>query len=188
MSPQEIRYAKIGVAIGVIGLILTFLNWVHPFAPGSKVSGTGETTTSSETSVQPPGPQPGKPPVEDVVVDLPREGEGGLRPHTRPLNPATPTRACDMPETASLRPGVPAQMASGLAVLSVKTAQEGSEPYLTLGIASDRDTLTRAVLGAPVSYHFATSRGAYFVNVTDIDLKDGVMTVQVGCEAKESKP
>ena len=63
-----------------------------------------------------------------------------------------------------------------------------AEPYLTLSIASDRDTLTRAVLGAPVSYSFATSRGAYFVNVTDIDLKDGVMNVQVGCEAKESTP
>jgi hypothetical protein len=65
-----------------------------------------------------------------------------------------------------------------------------TEPYLTLDIASasDRDVLTKAVLGAPVRYLFATSRGAYFVNVTDIDLKDGVMTVQVGCEAKESTP
>lgn len=70
----------------------------------------------------------------------------------------------------------------------MKTAREGSEPYLTLGIASDRDTLTKAVLGAPARFHFKTSLGTYFVNVAEADLAVGAMTVQVGCEAEENTP
>ena len=99
---------------------------------------------------------------------------------------ALPARVCEEPETATLRPGVPVRVASGLAVLSVRTAREGSESYLTLGIASDRDTLAQAVLGAPVQFHFQTSRGAYFVNIVEADLVVGAITVQVGCEAKEN--
>jgi hypothetical protein len=91
---------------------------------------------------------------------------------------------CNSPETVTLRPGAPAKVASGLAVLSVRTAHEGSELYLTLGIASDRDTLAEAVLGAPARFHFKTSRGTYFVNVAEADLAVGSMTVQVGCEAE----
>ncbi len=150
MSPQESLYAKITVVIGVIGIVVAVLAWIHPFAPRSNVSGAGETATSSELPAQPPGPQSDKPPVdlpgpgvpEEVAIGLTSEGKGGARQNTDRLNPAKPPRACDSPEIASLRPGAPAQVASGLAVLSVKTAREGSEPYLTLGIASDRDTFT----------------------------------------------
>lgn len=206
MSPQESLYAKITVVIGVIGIVVALLAWLHPFAPRSSATGMVETTTSLEPSVQPldphpskspvspqnPGeshpPDPGKPPSEEIPADSTSKVIGGAQPHTARPDPAKPTRACNVPETATVRPGAPAQVASGLAVLSVRTAREGSEPYLMLGIASDRDALTKAVLGAPVRYLFATSRGAYFANVTDVDLKDGVMTVQVGCEAKESTP
>jgi len=206
MSPQESLYAKITVVIGVISIVVAVLAWLHPFAPRSNATGTGETTTSHESSVPPVDPQPVKPPInpqnggeshppdpersssKEVSVDSTSEVREAAKPHPARPDPAKLSRACDAPETATVRPGAPAKVASGLAVLSVKTAREGSEPYLTLGIASDRDTFTKAVLGAPVRYRFATSRGDFFVNVTDIDLKDGVMTVQVGCESKESMP
>ena len=173
MSPQEGRFTKIAAIAGVIGLVIAFLAWIYPFAPRSDASATatGRTTASSEPPAQPsPGPTPFKPPVHPQ------------------LNPAKPSRACDAPETATLRPGAPARVASGLAVLSVKTAREGSEPYLTLGIVSDRDTLTQAVLGAPARFHFKTSLGAYFVNVAEADLAAGATTVQVGCEAEGNTP
>jgi hypothetical protein len=114
-------------------------------------------------------------------------GEGGSQRHTDQPNTVQPTRDC-APEIATLQPGVPAKVASGLAVLSVKTVREGSEPYLTLSIASDLNTLAKSVLGAPVRYRFTTSRGDYFVNVTDADLATGAMTIQVGCETKEKTP
>jgi hypothetical protein len=206
MSPQEIRYAKISIFIGIFGLIIAFLAWIHPFAPSSEPSGTSEATASSARTGQSLEPDPSKPPVnlqhsdenhssssgappkEEGTTGLNRNGEESTKPHTDRHGSAKPTRSCDSPEIASLRPGVPVKVASALAVLSVKTAQEGSEPFLTLGIASDRDTLAKPVYGAPVRYRFATSRGAYFVNVTSADLTDGSMTVQVGCETKENMP
>jgi hypothetical protein len=117
-----------------------------------------------------------------------REERGGMQSHTDRHTPAKPTRACDLPETATLHPGTPARVAAGLAVLSVRTAREGSEPYLTLGITSDRDTLAEAVLGAPARFNFKTSLGTYFVNVSEADLAVGTMTVQVGCQAEVNKP
>ncbi|MGH3629123.1 MAG: hypothetical protein ACRDRL_17005 [Sciscionella sp.] len=208
-SPQEGRYTKIAAIAGVIALVIAFLAWIHPFAPRSDASAAdaGRATKTSESSAQPPGSNHLDPPLHPQnsadshtsdsgqtppagVSDagLTNGGEGGAQFHTDQIDPAKPTRVCSAPEVATLRPGAPATVASGLAVLSVKTAQEGSEPYLSLSIASDRDTLAKSVLGAPVRYRFATSRGEYFVNVTDADLATGAMTIQVGCEAKEKRP
>jgi len=202
MSPQEGRYTKIAAVAAVIALVIAFLAWIHPFAPPSNVSPVepGKTLPPSSESPASPSPElkPSDPPVlqpldsrEPSTAGVSGTGltsgiEDVARPHIKGVNPVEPTRSCGAPEIATLRPGAPAKVASGLAVLSVKAAREGSEPYITLGIASDRDTLTEAVLGASGHYRFATSRGAYFVNVTDVDLAAGTMTVQVGCEAKEN--
>jgi hypothetical protein len=209
MSPQEGRYTKIAAIAGVIGLVIAFLAWIHPFAPRSDASAAdmGKTMKSSESTAQPPGPNhfeppghpqssadghtsdSGQPPTAGVSgAGLTSGGKSGAQLHTDQPNPTRPTHDCGTPEIATLRPGAPVKVASGLAVLSVKAAREGSEPYLLLSIASDRDTLVKSVLGVPVRYRFATSRGDYFVNVTDADLTSDAMTVQVGCEAKENMP
>lgn len=205
MSPQEGLYTKIAAIAGVVGLFIAFLAWIHPFAPRSDTpaADTGK-TTSSEPPVQPIlGVKPlepvhhessdesrpsdsGKPSTDEASSAALNGEDGRAQLHSDLLDLAKPTRVCEAPETAILRPGVPVRVASGLAVLSVKTAREGSESYLTLGIASDRDTLAEAVLGAPTQFHFKTSRGAYFVNVVEADLAVGAVTVQVGCEAKEN--
>ena len=173
-SPQEGLYTKIGAIAVLIGLVIAFLAWIHPFAATSEPP--AQPTPAQPTPAQPTPVQPT--PVQTTPAQT----------HTDPLNPAKPTRACHVPEIASLRPGAPAKVASGLAVLSVKSAREGSQSYLTLGIASDRDTLAEAVLGAPARFHFKTSLGAYFVNVAEADLAAGAMTVQVGCEAEGNTP
>jgi hypothetical protein len=205
MSPQEGLYTKIAAIAGVVGLFIAFLAWIHPFAPRSDTpaADTGKTTSSEPPVPSIPGAKPlepvhhessdesrltdsGKPSADGASGAVLNGEDGRAQPHSDLLDLAKPTRVCDAPETAILRPGVPARVASGLAVLSVKTAREGSESYLTLSIASDRGTLAEAVLGAPARFHFKTSRGAYFVNVEEADLAVGAITVEVGCEAKES--
>jgi hypothetical protein len=203
MSPQEGRYTKVAAMAGVIGLVIAFLAWIHPFAPRSEASASdmGKMATSSEPTAQTPQPplltsdhfgtgsDSNQHAASGSTSAKPEPGgkvqgddSGNSRGFRRSI------QSCGVPDVATLRPGAPAKMASGLAVLSVKTAREGSEPYVTLSVTSDRDTLSKAILGAPVRYRFATSRGAYFVNVTDVDLADGAVTVQVGCEAKENTP
>lgn len=210
ISPQEGRYTKIAAIAGVIGLVIAFLAYIHPLPQHSDAPATGaetpsvpseppgQPTTPGAHHSEPPGdPQspgqshtsdPGQPTEEPFDSGLPSRGEGGAQLHTNRLTGTKPTRACGAPEVVTLRPGAPATVASGLAVLSVKTVREGSEPYLTLSIASDLNTLAKSVLGAPVRYRFTTSRGDYFVNVTDADLATGAMTIQVGCETKEKTP
>jgi hypothetical protein len=208
-SPQERRIVAI---VSVIGVVIAFLAWIHPFAPRPSPwadVNTGITTTSSEPLAElPSGPNPIEPPVHSQNSDneshllnseepptkgtsgagLTSGGEGGAQPHINRFNLPKPKRACDTPETATLRPGNPARVASGLAILSVRMAREGSEPYLTLSITSDRDTLAGAVLDAPAQFHFKTSLGTYFVNVSEVDLAVGAMNVQVGCEAEGNTP
>jgi hypothetical protein len=193
-SPQDVRFTKIGaiatvigVVLTLIGLVIAFLSWRHPVAPSAVAAGTAQ--SSEPPTSPPPRPTPvEQPPVKISGVTLANEGARGGEPHTALPHREKPTRACDRPETATLHPGSAARVASGLAVLSVKKAHEGSEPYLTLGISSDRDTLAEAVLGAPTRYHFKTSLGTYFVNVSEADLAVGAMTVQVGCEAEGNTP
>ena len=96
--------------------------------------------------------------------------------------------SCGASVIANLRPGAPAQVASGLVVLSVTTGRMGSETYLTLGLTSDRNTLAEAVFGAPARYRIETSAGPYFVNVIAADLETGALTVQVGCEEELKTP
>lgn len=191
MSPQEGLY-KIAAIAGIVGPVIAFLAWIHPFAPRSEspAADTRKTTTASDHHESSDEGRPsgsGKQSTNgDSGTTVTSGEEGRAQRHSDQLEPAKPTHVCEAPETATLRPGDPVRVASGLAVLSVRTAREGSESYLTLGIASDRDTLTEAVLGAPAQFHFNTSRGAYFVNVAEADLATGAITVQVGCEAKEN--
>jgi hypothetical protein len=185
--PQESRSAKISALAAVAAVVVGYLTWQYP-----KQSRSDQAEPPAAVEIH-QGPD----------VDSPASGAGNGTPTpSTPENdgkpkgddlqvsrgPGSSTPACGTPEIATLGPGEPARVASGLAVLSAKAAREGSEPYVTLGIASDRDTLAEAVLGAPVRYRFTTSRGAYFVNVMDVDLTAGTMTVQVGCETKETTP
>jgi hypothetical protein len=207
-SLQEGRDKKIGTVIGVIGLVIAFLAWIHPFAPRSSNISSADlerAPVSSEVPVQPPPvstpfehsvhpetssesrpSNSGKPSTEGLSSTGSISGEAGdTQPQPETPNLTNPVRACQTPETATLRPGSSARVASGLAVLSVSMAREGSEPYLSLNISSDRDTLTQAVLGVSLDpFRFKTSLGTYFVNVTEADLTVGTMTIQVGCEAE----
>jgi|SRR5215213_9944984 len=214
--PQEGRYTKISAIAGVISLVIGFIALVATFLDPRPNPSTvdAESTTITMTS-EPPAqqslapnsielpvsPQSSQspdeshpsnsrlPPMEDVSsTGLSSGEEGGSQPPTDPPALAKPTRACDALETATLRTGTPTRVASGLAVLSVRTAREGSEAYLTLTITSDRGALVKAVLGAPARFHFKTSLGSYFVNVAEADLAAGDMTVQVGCEPEENTP
>ena len=184
-SPQESRFTKttvvISLVIAFLTLVIGFLTWRYPFAPRPETSAADTGTTTTTISEPPVQPSPESPPFESPVPSR-------AQPPTDPPALAKPARACDALETATLRPGAPAPVASGLAVLSVKTAREGSEPYLTLTIASDRGALAEAVLGAPARFHFKTSLGSYFVNVLEADLAAGDMTVQVGCEPEGNTP
>jgi hypothetical protein len=203
--PQESRYGKINAIAAVVALILGYLAWQYPMQSRSNPAGPPETSEVHQgtdfanrngTPTPPPPASNYSGTDSDSNHDAASggsakpedEGKGkGDEPGSSPSFRRS-MQACGVPEIATLRPGAPAKVASGLAILSVKAAREGSEPYLTLGIASDRDTVAEAVLGAPMRYRFATSRGTYFVDVIDIDLAAGSMTVQVGCPAKENTP
>jgi hypothetical protein len=210
-SPQEGRYTKIGAIATVVTLVVGYMAWKYPTSSHPErvhppeISGVPLNTDfnkpySGDWSGTPTIPSPTSDPSQtdfDSNSDATSDGsttkpeDGGKGKGDDPGGSPDlkkSLQACEAPETANLRPGVQAKVASGLAVLSVKMAHEGSEPYLTLGIASDHDTFAEAVLGAPVRLHFKTSRGSYFVNVTDADLTAGTMTVQVGCETKENTP
>lgn len=202
-SPQEGRFAKISAIAAVVALVLGYLAWQYPKQPLPDPAGpleTSEVPQSTDFADEHSGDRDGThpPPTSDYSrTDSDSNHDAGAggssaKPEDggkgKEDGPGGSPGSCGVPEIATVRPGAPAKVASGLAVLSVKTAREGSEPYLTLGIASDRDTFAEAVLGAPVGYRFATSRGTYFVNVIDIDLAAGSITVQVGCQAKENTP
>jgi hypothetical protein len=75
-------------------------------------------------------------------------------------------------------------VASGLATLSITSGQIGSEKFLTLGINSDREARSEAVSGAPDRHDFKTSRGTYFVNITQANFEAATASVEVGCEPK----
>jgi len=203
-SPQEGRYAKISAIAAVVALVLGYLAWQYPkhlpdpVGPPETAEVHQRTDFADDHSGDRDDTPP--PPASDYSrtdADADSNHDAGAGGSSAKLvdggkekrdEPRGSPGSCGLPEVANLRPGTPAKVASGLAILSVKTAREGVEPYLTLGIVSDRGAVAIAVLGAPVDYRFATSRGTYFVNVIDIDLAAGTMTVQVGCQAKENAP
>jgi hypothetical protein len=126
MSPQEGLYTKIAAIAGVVGLFIAFLAWIHPFAPLS------DTPAADTPPVQPiPGAKPLEPPAHHESSDESRSSdsgkpstdgdsgavltsgeEGRAQPRSDRLDPAKPTRVCEAPETATLRPGV-ARCATG---------------------------------------------------------------------------
>src|SRR3954452_12865320 len=145
----------IGTLVAVASLLVAFLSWQFPKALRESQQGPQPVTTTL-----PP------PPTSDTI---PPGGDPNPESHPPGGGVAAPPKsvtACGTLETATLRAGSPAKVASGLATLSITSGQIGSEKFLTLGINSDREARSEAVSGAPDRHDFKTSRGTYFVNIT----------------------
>ena len=171
MNPVEGRFTKIGAIAAILALFIAYLDRCYP--------------------VQPPAPESVDPtPIQ--VPALEKRPEPENRPEPEGESPLAPSQnsvrqvnCSSLGESVALKPGLPVQVASSTAVLSARIDRVGSEAFMTLGIASDRETRKEAVLGAPVRYTFKTSQGNFFINVIDLDLAAELLTVQVGCEISE---
>jgi len=200
-SSPEGRYTKISALAALVGLVLAYLPWQYPKVSSTSSVNPVEEARTSDSTAGAPGPTtdspgtPGLPPTTeahklDSAFDnsdspgQPGVSDGDHPPPRPPVGEESP-RACASIESATLRVGRPAKVASGLASLSISPGRMGSEPFVTLGIRSDRGAQPQreAVLGAPSHYSFETSRGRFFVDVTEVDFATNTLVVEVGCES-----
>lgn len=189
-SSQEGRYTKLSALVALIGLLVAYLAWQYPRVPrGESQPVPQETPALAEATVtlasEPgsdasPSSSPGPPP------QTPQEGERPKAQDSAPPNASKSVRACEALEPATLRADSPATVISGLVTLSITPNQLGSEKFVTLKMSSDRESRAEMVLGAPDRYRLETSRGPYFVDVTQVDFTSSTMKVQVGCERERN--
>ena len=157
MSAQkEVFYAKLGLILTVLGLILGYLYWRHPWQPASQEGAVDTTRTGgdTETVTESPEPEPEPTPPPPKPVDRP---------------PRTEKAASELPVEFTLSDGEQKVLLSGQASVGIQFNQIGEEKVLTLRINSSEGSENHAIPNTGARFRFREAGLEYYVSVLRFD-------------------